>query len=200
MIGCEEDDKPPPTLEGLINCYKRWISTKRLHTKTLGSFAAQETAHATLAITEPRSNNRRLCVCGLSYELRNCFILNPEARGQPEGYKPNRIGPTLRVRERRPNADRIYDADLNGDYYANTAFRMAQIAAPRGDSLSQGFNWDSLYKPPRICSRGSSARDADWLRPKRVALCAGPYAHDSSLSATTLFLCPMHTGTLALVL
>jgi hypothetical protein len=37
MIGCEEDDKLPPTLEGLINRYNRWVSTKRLHTKTLGS-------------------------------------------------------------------------------------------------------------------------------------------------------------------
>jgi hypothetical protein len=92
MIGCKEDDKPPPTLEGLINRYKRWISTKQLHTKTLGSFAAQETAQATLAITEPRSNNRRLCVCGLGHELWKCFILNPEARGRSEGYTPNSIG------------------------------------------------------------------------------------------------------------
>jgi hypothetical protein len=37
MIGCEEDNKLPPTLEGLINRYNRWVSTKRLHTKTLGS-------------------------------------------------------------------------------------------------------------------------------------------------------------------
>ncbi|KAF2023259.1 hypothetical protein EK21DRAFT_105418 [Setomelanomma holmii] len=35
--------------------------------------------------------------------------------------------------ERRPNADRIDDADLSGDYYANTAFHMAQITAPTGD-------------------------------------------------------------------
>jgi hypothetical protein len=49
MIGCEEDDKPPPTLEGLINLYKRWVSTKRLHTKTLGSFAAQDATKATLS-------------------------------------------------------------------------------------------------------------------------------------------------------
>jgi hypothetical protein len=58
----------------------------------------------------------------------------------------------------------------------------------------------SPYESLRICPRGPSARDPDWLQPKRGALCAGPYAHDSSLSATTLFLCPMHTGTLALVL
>ncbi|KAF1937226.1 hypothetical protein EJ02DRAFT_447604 [Clathrospora elynae] len=29
MIGCEEDDKVPPTLEALINRYRRWITTKR---------------------------------------------------------------------------------------------------------------------------------------------------------------------------
>jgi hypothetical protein len=172
MIGCEEDDKPPPTLEGLINRYKRWISTKRLHIKTLGSFAAQETAQATLAITEPRSTNRRLCVCGLGHELWKCFILNPEARGRSEGYTPNSIGlqKTLRAfknpqvlknakklfkdnnipwtfditkvfaeagnqperpttfhslsqerrpgQGRRPNADRIDDAESIRDYYA----------------------------------------------------------------------------------
>ncbi|KAF2822398.1 hypothetical protein CC86DRAFT_372922 [Ophiobolus disseminans] len=39
MIGCEEDVKDPLTLEGLINRYCRWISTKQLHTKTLSSFA-----------------------------------------------------------------------------------------------------------------------------------------------------------------
>jgi hypothetical protein len=53
--GCKEDDKPPPTLKGLINRYNRWVSTKRLHTKTLGSFAAQDAAQATMAITEPKS-------------------------------------------------------------------------------------------------------------------------------------------------
>jgi hypothetical protein len=191
MIGCEEDDKLPPTLEGLINRYNRWVSTKRLHTKTLGSFAAREatqaspTPQATLAITEskPKSNNHRLCVCGLSHELWKCFILNLEARGRPEGYKLKRIGlqkalrafknpqvlrnakklfkdnnipwtfdvtkasteagnqserpirPNSSGHGRRPNADRIDDAESDGDYYANTAFRMAQIAAPRGNSL-----------------------------------------------------------------
>ncbi|PZD22479.1 hypothetical protein A1F97_11378, partial [Pyrenophora tritici-repentis] len=28
MIGCEEDKKDPPTLEALINRYRRWIATK----------------------------------------------------------------------------------------------------------------------------------------------------------------------------
>jgi hypothetical protein len=183
MIGCKEDDKLPPTLKELINCYKRWISTKRLHTKTLGSFAAQKMTLATLAITEPRSNNCRLCVCGLSHELWNCFILKPETRGQPEDYKPNKIGLQTALRAfknpqvlkkakklyqdnnipwmfdvikasaqagnqserptrlhspsqgRGPNADWIDDANSNGDYYADTAFRMTQIAAPRSDSL-----------------------------------------------------------------
>jgi hypothetical protein len=41
----------------------------------------------------------------------------------------------------------------------------------------------SPYESLRICPRGPSARDPDWLQPKRGALCAGPYAHDSSLSA-----------------
>jgi hypothetical protein len=54
MISCKENNKPPPTLEGLINCYNRWVSTKRLYTKTLSSFAAQEAAQATLAITKPK--------------------------------------------------------------------------------------------------------------------------------------------------
>ncbi|KAL7771407.1 hypothetical protein CFE70_001350 [Pyrenophora teres f. teres 0-1] len=29
IIGCEEDEKTPPSLEGLINRYRRWVSTKR---------------------------------------------------------------------------------------------------------------------------------------------------------------------------
>jgi hypothetical protein len=37
--------------------------------------------------------------------------------------------------ERRPHANRIDDADAGGDYYANTAFHMAQITAPAGDTL-----------------------------------------------------------------
>ena len=84
MIGSEEDDKPPPTLQGLINRYNRWVSTKRLHTRTLGSFSAQEAT----PITEPKPklNSHRLCVCGLSHELWKCFILNLGARGCPEGY------------------------------------------------------------------------------------------------------------------
>jgi hypothetical protein len=91
MIGCEEDDKPPPTLEGLINRYNRWVSTKRLHTKSLGSFATQDATQATLAITElkPKSNNRRKCVCGPFHNVLKCFTLNPTAEGRPEGFKPS---------------------------------------------------------------------------------------------------------------
>jgi hypothetical protein len=48
IIGCEEVNKPPPTLEGLINRYNRWVSTERLHTKTLSSFAAQEATCQTI--------------------------------------------------------------------------------------------------------------------------------------------------------
>jgi hypothetical protein len=183
MIGCEEDDKPPPTLQGLINRYKRWISTKRLHTKTLGSFAAQEATQATLAITKPKPTNRARCPCGFYHCVLKCFTLNPNSEGRPEGLKPslkgirgcldsfkntellkktkklyrdNNIPWTFDVTKasaeagnrserptrphspsqgRRPNADQIDDADSNGDYYANTAFHMAQIAAPRGNSL-----------------------------------------------------------------
>ncbi|KAF2825442.1 hypothetical protein CC86DRAFT_371106, partial [Ophiobolus disseminans] len=66
MIGCEEDIKDPPTLEGLINHYCWWISTKQLHTKTLGSFAvAQNVTPPTLptppslAVAEPRPNKAK---------------------------------------------------------------------------------------------------------------------------------------------
>jgi hypothetical protein len=87
MIGCEEDDKPPPTLEGLINRYNRWVSTKRLHTKTLGSFVAQEATQATLAIAEPKpkSTHRKQCVCGLPHNIWRCYTLNKTAEGRPEG-------------------------------------------------------------------------------------------------------------------
>jgi hypothetical protein len=36
---------------------------------------------------------------------------------------------------RRPHADRIDENDLNGDYYANTAFYIAQITTPKADTL-----------------------------------------------------------------
>jgi hypothetical protein len=36
---------------------------------------------------------------------------------------------------RRPHADRIDDNNSNGDYYANTAFHMAQITTLKGDTL-----------------------------------------------------------------
>jgi hypothetical protein len=89
MIGCEEDEKTPPTLEALINRYRRWISTKRIHAKTLGSFAAKDNTKATLAITETRSNNRPKCVCGLYHNTLECYTLNPKAEGRPEGYRPS---------------------------------------------------------------------------------------------------------------
>jgi hypothetical protein len=94
MIGGKEDDKTPPTLEALINQYCQWISTKRIYTKTLGSFAAQDgTKHATLAITEAKSksNNRPKCVCGLTHNPLRCYTLNPTAEGCPENYQPNQI-------------------------------------------------------------------------------------------------------------
>jgi hypothetical protein len=78
-------------------------------------------------------------------------------------------------------------------------FDVRQRAA-RSQALIRRVRVTSPYESLHICPQGPSARDPDWLQPKRGALCAGPYAHDSSLSATTLFLCPMHTGTLALVL
>jgi hypothetical protein len=86
MISCEEDNKDPPTIKGLINQYRRWTSTKQTHTKTLSSFAAQE---ATLAITEPnpKSKNRRMCSCGRPHSVLNCYTLNPKAEGRPQGFK-----------------------------------------------------------------------------------------------------------------
>jgi hypothetical protein len=91
MIGCEEDDKLPPTLEGLINRYNRWVSTKRLHTKTLGSFVAQEATQATLAIAEPKpkSTHRKQCVCSLPHDIWRCYTLNETAEGRPEGCRPS---------------------------------------------------------------------------------------------------------------
>jgi hypothetical protein len=110
-----------------------------------------------------------------------CFILNPEAKGRPDGYKPHRVGlgkilhtfqsfeipkktkklykdnnipwtfseakdRTESVQPQfasqyRPNVNRINnanqidDADHSRDYYANTAFHMAQIATPTGNTL-----------------------------------------------------------------
>jgi hypothetical protein len=157
----------------------------RLQMKTLGSFAAQDVAQATLAITErkPKLNNSSKCVCGLFHDVFRCFTLNQKAGGRPEGYRPsqkslrscldtfkdlellkkgkklyknNNIQWTFDIPKataeveiwserhtrsnspgqgRRPNADRIDDAESNRDYYANTAFPMSQITAPRGDSL-----------------------------------------------------------------
>jgi hypothetical protein len=184
MIGCEEDDKTPPTLEALINRYRRWIATKRTHTKSLGSFAAKDGTQATLAITNARPNNRPRCVCGLTHDLLQCYTLNPAAEGRPEGYQPSQTSirivqnsfknrellkqvkklykdnnvrwtfdtsqnsnrsengtenrtesPTSASGGRRPHADRIDDDDSTGDYYANTAFYIAQIATPKGDTL-----------------------------------------------------------------
>ncbi|KAK1911220.1 hypothetical protein P3342_011822 [Pyrenophora teres f. teres] len=90
IISCEEDKKDPPTLEALINRYRRWITTKRIHTKTLGSFAAKDsTKDATLSITEARPNNRQRCVCGLIHDLLQCYNLNQNAEGRPEGYQPS---------------------------------------------------------------------------------------------------------------
>jgi hypothetical protein len=94
ILGCKEDDKTPPTLEALINRYRRWISTKRIDTKTLGSFAAKDgTKHANLAIMEAkvRSNNPPKCVCGLIHDPLWCYTLNPTAESRPENYQPNRI-------------------------------------------------------------------------------------------------------------
>ncbi|KAF2819121.1 hypothetical protein CC86DRAFT_335874, partial [Ophiobolus disseminans] len=82
MIGCEEDVKDPPTLEGLINRYRRWISTKQLHTKTLGSFATQDVTPPTLptppslAVAESRPNKAKF----------HCL------QGRPEGIKLSQIG------------------------------------------------------------------------------------------------------------
>lgn len=188
MIGCEEDNKVPPTLEALINRYRRWIATKRTHTKTLGSFAAQNGTQATLAITNSRPNNRSKCVCGRYHNILECYTLNPTAEGRPKSYQPSEttirtIRTAFKDREllkrikklykdnnvrwtfdtaqnhdrsekasenraenrterstpelggRRPYADRIDDNDSNRDYYANTAFYMAQITAPKGDTL-----------------------------------------------------------------
>ena len=181
MIGCEEDDKTPPTLEALINRYRRWISTKRIHTKALGSFAAKDDTQATLAITEARTtlNNRSKCVCGLIHDPLQCYTLNPKAKGRPEGYQPSQTAirivrnsfknrellkkikklykdnnvqwtfdahgsdpsenrtdrPLTSAPSRRSHADQIDDDDSAGDYYANTAFHMAQITTPKGDTL-----------------------------------------------------------------
>ena len=89
MIGCEEDNKDPPTLEALINRYRRWITTKRTHTKAFGSFATQNSTQATLAITDARPNNRSKCVCDRHYNALECYTLNTTAEGRPEGYQPS---------------------------------------------------------------------------------------------------------------
>jgi hypothetical protein len=84
MIGCEEDAKTPPTLEALINRYRRWIATKRTHTKSLGSFAAKDSTQATqatLAITNARPNNCSRCVCGFCHNILECYTLNLKAKG-----------------------------------------------------------------------------------------------------------------------
>ncbi|KAF1946550.1 hypothetical protein EJ02DRAFT_430502 [Clathrospora elynae] len=192
MIGCEEDNKTPPTLEALINRYRRWISTKRTHTKCLGSFAAKDgtqatqATQATLAITNARPNNRSRCFCSFCHNMLECYTLNLKAKGRPEGYQPSQMTirkvqdsfknpellkkvkklykdnnvswtfdtsqnsdrsersersenradrPTSVPPGRRPHADRIDDDDSTRGYYANTAFHMAQITTPKGDTL-----------------------------------------------------------------
>jgi hypothetical protein len=88
MISCKEENKPPPTLKGLINHYNWWVPTKRLHTKALGSFAAQRAIQATLAITEPKPklSNQARCPCGFYHSVLKCFTLNPKSESHPEGY------------------------------------------------------------------------------------------------------------------
>ena len=89
MIGCEEDEKPPPTLEGLINRFRRWVSTRRLNNTILGSFATQQAQSPTLSITESNTKQGK-CVCGLYHNLLKCYILNPKAEGRPDGFKPSK--------------------------------------------------------------------------------------------------------------
>ncbi|EFQ88629.1 hypothetical protein PTT_15421 [Pyrenophora teres f. teres 0-1] len=80
-----------------------------------------------------------------------------------------------RDQNRRPTADRIDDDDSSGDYYANTAFYMAQVTAPKGDSLldrwivdpgsnvhicnSTYFNWVKTAdaKPTDVIFAGATA-------------------------------------------
>ncbi|KAK1912655.1 hypothetical protein P3342_004591 [Pyrenophora teres f. teres] len=227
MIGCEEDEKTPPSLEGLINRYRRWVSTKRHHTKILGSFAAQEATPPTLAITQQKKPHDRIkCPCGFLHNTLRCYTLNTNVEGRPKGFKPNvkaiqncldafknlellnRVKKLYkengiqwtfdiakasananrperstmphsadrdRDQNRRPTADRIDDDDSSGDYYANTAFYMAQVTAPKGDSLldrwivdpgsnvhicnSTYFNWVKTAdaKPTDVIFAGATA-------------------------------------------
>jgi hypothetical protein len=128
MIGCEEDNKAPPTLEALINRYRRWIATKRTHTKTLGSFVAKDSTQATqatLAITDTRPNNRPKCVCGLYHNYLNCYTLNPTAEGRPGGYRPSQtairmVQDAFKDRELLKKIKKLYK-DNNVRWTFNTA-------------------------------------------------------------------------------
>jgi hypothetical protein len=100
-----------------------------------------------------------------------------EAQNQTE--KSNQPHPTNQ--DRRPNADPIDDTSLSRDYYANTAFHMAQITAPSGDTLldrwivdpgsnvhicnSTYFNWVKTAdaKPTDVIFAGTAAHQvAAW--------------------------------------
>jgi hypothetical protein len=91
-----------------------------------------------------------------------------EAQNRTE--KSNQPHPTNQ--DRRPNADPIDDTSLSGDYYANTAFHMAQITAPSGDTGSNVhicnstyFNWVKTAdaKPTDVIFAGTAAHQvAAW--------------------------------------
>lgn len=61
--------------------------------------------------------------------------LRPSAESEKRTERLAELQSQLPNQERRPNADRIDNADTGGEYYANTAFHMAQITAPAGDTL-----------------------------------------------------------------
>jgi hypothetical protein len=94
----------------------------------------------------------------------------------------NRTGiPTSETLNRQPYANCIDDDDSSGDYYASTAFYMAQVTAPKSDTLldrwivdsgsdvhicnSTYFNWvkTSNAKPTDVIFAGATAHQvAAW--------------------------------------
>jgi hypothetical protein len=61
------------------------------------------------------------------------FDVTTSTKAENRSARPTR--PYSPGQGRHPNADQIDDAKSNGDYYANTAFRMSQIAATRSNSF-----------------------------------------------------------------
>ena len=82
---------------------------------------------------------------------------NPDrSESRYENRSENRAeSPTPESGGRGPQADRIDDDDSTGDYYANTAFHIAQITTPKD---AKEANHSPRYKLLSIAARSSQEK------------------------------------------